>query len=133
MTETDIEREEKTIPFYPDHVLTEAKVAVGLLVLVVAIGVLSIWFPVGQGVPADPMNTPAHTKPEWYFLFLYEVLKYIPKTIGVVIPILAFLVLTIWPFLDRRQDSKKAQRIRLVAAVVVMIGIIALTVLGEIS
>jgi quinol-cytochrome oxidoreductase complex cytochrome b subunit len=133
MTETDIEREEKTIPFYPDHVLTEAKVAVGILLLVVAIGILSIWLPVGQGVPADPMDTPAHTKPEWYFLFLYEILKYIPKTIGAVLPFLGIFILILWPFFDRSQDSKKAQRIRLITVAVVMIGIIALTLLGEFS
>lgn len=125
--------ENETIPFYPDHVRTEAKALIGILVLVIVIGVLGTFIPVGLGPPADPMVTPEHIKPEWYFLFLYELLKYLPKTLGATLPVIGALVLLIWPFLDRRADSRRSRTIRIVLVVVAMAAVIGLTVLGEIG
>jgi ubiquinol-cytochrome c reductase cytochrome b subunit len=90
-------------------------------------------FPVGLQPPADPMDTPAHVKPEWYFLALYQLLKFIPKTIGALIPVLLVLMLALWPFFDRKQDTKKATRIRLIAVTAGLILLIALTIWGEVS
>jgi quinol-cytochrome oxidoreductase complex cytochrome b subunit len=133
MTESEMRQEEDAIPFYPDHVRTEAKVALVFVGLAFLIGAIAMWYPVGQGVPADPMNTPAHTKPEWYFLFLYELLKYVPKTLGVLLPIAGVALLFIWPFLDSRADSKKARRNRIILTGVVLVAVIGLTLLGEFS
>jgi quinol-cytochrome oxidoreductase complex cytochrome b subunit len=133
MTEGETDREEKTIPFFPDHLWNEAKLSIAILGVIFAVGVIALWFPVGQGEPADPMNTPANAKPEWYFLFLYELLKYLPKTLGVVLPILGFLILLIWPFLDRREDSKRARSVRLILSIIGVTVIVILTVLGEVT
>lgn len=133
MSEAESKPEEKTIPFFPDHIRTEAYVAIGILVIVFIVGILGSIFPVGLQEPADPMNTPTHAKPEWYFLFLYQLLKYVSKTAGVVIPILGLLLLTIWPFLDRSTDTIKARRFRWVLVAVALTAIVALTVLGEIT
>ena len=65
MSEKQIEDE--SIPFYPDHVKTEFYVTLGILVLVFIVGILGLSIPVGLGAPADPLNTPEHVKPEWYF------------------------------------------------------------------
>ena len=70
MAEMEIHSEEESVPFYPDHVSTEAKVVVGVSALALIIGLIGLFYPVGLGEPADPMNTPAHVKPEWYFLGL---------------------------------------------------------------
>lgn len=133
MSEVEIQPEEKTIPFFPDHIRTEAYVTVGILALVFVVGVLGNIFPVGLQAPADPMDTPAHAKPEWYFLFLYQMLKYVSKTAGVIIPIVGLIILTIWPFLDRGKDTIRARRIRWILVVVAMVAIIGLTVLGEVT
>ena len=82
---------------------------------------------------ADPMDTPAHAKPEWYFLFLYQILKFVPKTLGVLIPIVGVIVILIWPFIDKKVDTTRARMIRIIASVVVVAAIIALTVWGEVS
>jgi quinol-cytochrome oxidoreductase complex cytochrome b subunit len=132
--ETEHQTEKKeTIPFFPDHITTEFKVVIGILVIVVIIGLVGLLSPVGLQDPADPINTPEHVKPEWYFLSLYQLLKYIPKTTGAVAPVLLVLLVFIWPFLDRKDDSKKAIRSRLIVTIIGLVVIIALTVWGEVS
>ena len=122
-----------SIPFFPDHFKTEALVSAGVGALVLAIGIWGMLRPIGLGDPADPMNTPLHVKAHWYFVFLQEMLKYVPKDIGVVIPILALIVLAAWPFFDKRNDSRRARRFR-VGLVVVMLTIIGvLTYFGMTS
>lgn len=133
MTEVEVPPEKETIPFFPDHVTTEAKVTLGILGLAVAVGILGTLRPIGLEAPADPMTTPAHAKPEWYFLFLYEMLKYIPKTVGVLIPIGGLIVMTIWPFLDRKTDKQRAIRIRAIFSAVALAVVIFLTILGMTS
>ncbi len=131
---TDKTLTEDTIPFFPDHVRSEFRVVVGISVVILAIGLLGLFLPVGIGDPADPMNTPTHVKPEWYFLALYQLLKYIPKTAGAVAPVIALLVLMFWPFLDRKPEtSPRIQRIRLISVTVGMIVLIVLTIWGEVS
>nr|AGY31197.1 cytochrome b [Heterandria formosa]AGY31200.1 cytochrome b [Heterandria formosa] len=50
--------------------------------------------------PANPLITPPHIKPEWYFLFAYAILRSIPNKLGGVLALLAsILVLTLVPFL----------------------------------
>jgi cytochrome b6-f complex subunit 4 len=127
---TEKPEEKKTIPFYPDHVSTEFKVTLLILAGAVIVGVLGLLWPVGLEPPADPMNTPAHTQPEWYFLFLFQILKYVPKTTGVIIPFIAIGILVLWPFLDRRVDTHQARKIRIILGCVVMVAIIILTLLG---
>lgn len=124
----------ENIPFYPDHIRTEAWVSFGVLVILVGVGVLGLLFPVGLGPPADPLDTPAHVKPEWYFLFLYQFLKFVPKTLGVIVPIVGVLALVLWPFFDRKfKDPQRARRRRIIAVAVFLIVAAALTIWGEVS
>ncbi len=128
------EKDNNSVPFYPDHVWLEAKVAIGVGVALVILGIIGIFFPVGVGEPADPMETPAHTKPEWYFLFLYQILKFIPKTIGATAPVIAILILAIWPFIDSKPDKDpRVIRVRLIISLALILIIIGLTIWGEVS
>jgi cytochrome b6-f complex subunit 4 len=137
MADTTLEKNKSSgdsIPFYPDHVRSEARVVIGITILVMIIGIVGLTMPVGLGDPADPLNTPAHVKPEWYFLALYQILKFIPKTTGAILPVLAVLLVTIWPFLDRKKElNLKATRIRLIIVVLGLIILTALTIWGEVS
>lgn len=126
--------EEESVPFYPDHVRTELKVMAGLVALAVVVGVLGLMWPVGIGAPADPMDTPAHVKPEWYFLALYQLLKFIPKTLGAVIPVIGVALIALWPFIDRKPDrSPRIVRIRFILVAIGVVVFIALTIWGEVS
>jgi quinol-cytochrome oxidoreductase complex cytochrome b subunit len=132
MSETTTEKD--TIPFFPDHVRTEFYVTLGVLAIVLLFGLWGLFNPIGTGDPADPLNTPEHIKPEWYFLALYQLLKFIPKTAGAVAPVIAIILLIIWPFIDRKPDkSPTASRVRFIAVAVFTIVAIALTIWGEVG
>lgn len=134
MAEIEQQAKATSVPFYPDHVSLEAKVVIGVSVVALLVGLIGLFAPVGLGNPADPMNTPAHVKPEWYFLGLYQLLKYISKTAGAVLPILGVLAITFWPFIDRKPDkSRKSYRRRAIGVVVFMVLLIAMTIWGEVS
>ncbi len=133
MAEASKDNHGETIPFFPDHVTTEAYVVLGILVLGGIVGVLGLINPVGTGDPADPMNTPAHVKPEWYFLALYQLLKFVPETVGVLLPILGLAILMVWPFIDRKTDTHTARRIRALGVAVFLVVAVALTIWGEMS
>ena len=92
-------------------------------------------YPVGLEEQANPIVTPAHTKPEWYYLAVYEFLKLVPvKVVGILIPILAIGLLIVWPFLDRSPEVLARRRKLVVGtATVVVVGLLALTVYGYVS
>nr|YP_010286771.1 cytochrome b [Halticus minutus]UKT60752.1 cytochrome b [Halticus minutus] len=55
-------------------------------------------------IPANPMVTPVHIQPEWYFLFAYAILRSIPNKLGGVIAmILSILILLIIPFTNKNK------------------------------
>ena len=55
-----------------------------------------------NNVPANPMQTPAHIVPEWYFLPFYAILRAIPDTLGgVVAMVMSILIFAAMPYLDR--------------------------------
>ena len=130
MTEISDKKGEGTIPFYPDHLKTEIRVVWILVGIAFIIGVISGFNPVGLEEPADPMVTPDHVKPEWYFLALYQLLKYIPKTVGVMVPILGILALFIFPFFSKKEDSRKNIRVRLIGSAIFTVVVIAMTIWG---
>jgi len=135
-------KDDKSVPFFPDHLMYEAKVALWFGIGLIIIGVIGLFYPVGLGDPADPMVTPEHTTPEWYFLWLFQFLKYIPpevlriegRVLGAVLPVLLVGVLALWPFLDKKPDKSRQQiRNRVVVSTIVVVIIIILTILGEVA
>nr|YP_010954873.1 cytochrome b [Serrognathus castanicolor]WMW30258.1 cytochrome b [Serrognathus castanicolor] len=55
-------------------------------------------------IPANPLVTPVHIQPEWYFLFAYAILRSIPNKLGGVIALaLSILILLIVPFMNKKK------------------------------
>jgi quinol-cytochrome oxidoreductase complex cytochrome b subunit len=136
-------KHDDSVPFFPNHFMTEFYVALGILGIFVIIGVLGMFNHIGLEDPADPLNTPLHVKPEWYFLFLYQLLKVVPDylfwgqiegrvfiTVAVIVGLLAFMLL---PFFDKKNDTKRVWWIRAALSVIALIIVIALTIWGEVS
>nr|WLW41826.1 cytochrome b [Manis javanica]WLW41839.1 cytochrome b [Manis javanica]WLW41852.1 cytochrome b [Manis javanica]WLW42073.1 cytochrome b [Manis javanica]WLW42086.1 cytochrome b [Manis javanica] len=90
------------IPFHPYYT---TKDTLGLFIMLTALMSLALFFPDLLGdpdnyTPANPLNTPPHIKPEWYFLFAYAILRSIPNKLGGVLAlILSILVLALIPLL----------------------------------
>nr|AFX69356.1 cytochrome b [Pseudoxiphophorus jonesii]AFX69357.1 cytochrome b [Pseudoxiphophorus jonesii] len=87
------------------HPYFSYKDLLGFVFLLTMLVILSLFSPNLLGdpenfTPANPLVTPPHIKPEWYFLFAYAILRSIPNKLGGVLALLAsILVLMIVPFL----------------------------------
>ena len=122
-------------PFYPDQVFEDV---VGMLILFVILAVVALFVPVPLEDVADPTNADYDPRPEWYFLFLFQLLKYFQgpfEVIGTfVIPTVGMLLLLFLPFLDRSERTVLWKRpIALTVTSVSIIGIVVLTILGGTS
>ena len=92
----------------PFHWYFTIKDFVGFIVLLSFLISIVIFAPSLLGEPdnyilADPLNTPAHIVPEWYFLFAYAILRSVPNKLGGVVGLFAsILILLSLPFLNKR-------------------------------
>nr|AMM05058.1 cytochrome b [Arctocephalus forsteri] len=90
------------IPFHPYYTIKDI---LGALLLILILMLLVMFSPDLLGdpdnyIPANPLSTPPHIKPEWYFLFAYAILRSIPNKLGGVLALLlSILILAIIPLL----------------------------------
>ena len=114
----DVKGPQDQVPFHPYYT---AKDAFGLCLFVIFFGLFVFFAPNALGhpdnyIPADPLVTPAHIVPEWYFLPFYAILRSITfdigipftdivffkaKLLGVVAMFASILILLALPWLDR--------------------------------
>ena len=93
-----------TVPFHPYYTIKDF---FGLSIFLSLFSAAIFFFPNFMGhpdnyIPANPMQTPAHIVPEWYFLPFYAILRAVPDKLGGVIAMFgAIAVLFILPWLDR--------------------------------
>ncbi len=123
---------EKGVPFFPDIIFKDT---IAVLVIFIVLASLAYFVGVPMEARANPADTNYTPRPEWYFLFLFQLLKYFPgnlEVIGVmVIPGLFILLLFLLPFIDRNSKRHFMNRpFASIAAICVVGGIGALTVLS---
>jgi len=123
---------QKGAPFFPDILFKDA---VAALVVFVILAALAYFAGAPLEARADPSDSNYTPRPEWYFLFLFQLLKYFPgnlEVIGVIVlPTLAVLALLALPFLDRGpRRNFRARKIVIGATALVVLGVLALTVLA---
>ena len=100
----DAKGPQDTISFHPYYTIKDM-VGVAMFLLLLAVAVF--FFPNAMGhpdnyIPANPMQTPAHIVPEWYFLPFYAILRAVPDKLGgVLLMFAAIFVLFVLPWLDR--------------------------------
>ena len=96
------EAKEKGVPFFPDIIFKDT-----IAVLIVFIILVALAYFIGAPVEAraNPNDTTYTPRPEWYFLFLFQMLKYFPGNLEVigamVLPGLFIVLLLILPFIDK--------------------------------
>jgi len=125
------EETEEGKPFFPNHLLKEVIVAFLLFGVLLSLAVL---FSFGLEEKANPFQTPEGIKPEWYFLAGYQLLKYVPKILGILGIGVALFILLLIPFIDRspeRQPSKR--RLAWSIGVIVVVFAIIFSFFGYIS
>nr|QHB77332.1 cytochrome b [Hylomyscus parvus] len=99
---TGLNSDSDKIPFHPYYTIKDI---LGVILMILFFMTLVLFFPDLLGdpdnyTPANPLNTPPHIKPEWYFLFAYAILRSIPNKLGGVLAlILSIMVLMLLPFL----------------------------------
>nr|QRW36408.1 cytochrome b [Sanfilippodytes adelardi] len=92
------------IPFHPYF---SFKDIMGFTILLMTLTILTLLNPYLLGdpdnfIPANPLVTPIHIQPEWYFLFAYAILRSIPNKLGGVIAlVMSILILIILPFSNK--------------------------------
>ena len=121
----------KLLPFYPHYMLDEF---IAWYIMLAVLIIMASLFPAGLEEPANPLRTPEHAKPEWYFLFLYQGLKLVPRFVGVIVPLIGILLLLLLPLIDRNPEVVPRKRpVSIIIGVVIFIGIVALTIWGWLS
>ncbi|MCB0875263.1 MAG: c-type cytochrome [Solirubrobacterales bacterium] len=120
-------------PFFPYAVMKDSVMA---CVVVGVIIFMSLYLGAEQGPKADPTTTTYVPRPEWYFFFLFELLRVIKPpelvpiaTIGV--PTIAMVLLLLLPFYDRNPERNPLKRpIASIAGIMTIIAMAFLTFLG---
>jgi len=120
-------------PFFPYAVMKDTTM---MLIVALVIVVLSILLGAEQGPKVDPTTTTYTPRPDWYFYFLFEVLRVIKPpslvalaTVGV--PTIALVLLALLPFYDRNPERRPERRpIATTTAIAVMAAMAYLTWAG---
>ncbi len=124
------------MPFFPNFAIRDLvgwTLALGILVT------LSSLFPWELGVKADPLApAPAGIRPEWFFVFMFQTLKYIPGQVlfinGELLGIAGFtlggIALILVPFLDRRAQREERNAVMSAIGWTVLLYMVVFTILG---
>jgi ubiquinol-cytochrome c reductase cytochrome b subunit/menaquinol-cytochrome c reductase cytochrome b/c subunit len=123
-------------PFFPYAILKDGTMAMITLIVII---LLSLILGAELGPKADPTTTSYTPRPEWYFFFLFELLRVIKPpalvfiaTVG--IPTVCMVLLILLPFIDRNPERHPARRPIATATAVTVIALMAyLTVEGAIA
>nr|APC60685.1 cytochrome b [Trinomys iheringi]WGJ64272.1 cytochrome b [Trinomys iheringi]WGJ64273.1 cytochrome b [Trinomys iheringi]WGJ64274.1 cytochrome b [Trinomys iheringi] len=101
------------IPFHPYYTIKDI---LGLLIMLMVLLTLILFSPDLLGdpdnyTPANPLNTPPHIKPEWYFLFAYAILRSIPNKLGGVLALaFSIVILALFPALHMSKQRSMSFR-----------------------
>jgi len=123
-------------PFFPYAIMKDSVMA---LIVVAVIVIMALWLGAEQGPKADPTTTTYVPRPEWYFFFLFEVLRVIKPselvplaTIG--IPTICMVLLLLLPFYDRNPERNPLKRpIASTAGILTIVSMAFLTFLGAVA
>lgn len=127
----------KHIPFFPDFFLRDLFVWTLVFGFLTALAVLFPW-ELGKKLTDSFAPAPIGIKPEWYFMFMFQTLKYIPSRIfifdGEIIGILAFgfagFLMVMLPFIDIWAGKGKENKLLTALGVFAIVFILVMTALG---
>nr|AWU48997.1 cytochrome b [Mesohomotoma hibisci] len=99
------------VPFFPYFVVKDL---MGYFMFFFFFLILLMFYPYilndpDNFIPANPMNTPLHIQPEWYFLFAYSILRAIPNKLGGVIALVSSILILLTTLLNKKSYIKGMQ------------------------
>ncbi len=116
--------------FYPDYLI---EILLVIFLIIELIVTLALLYPPAIGRQID-FSTPFSPKPEWYFLWLYQLIRYFPGKqiiIGTtVIPLTAVLVLILVPFIDK---GKRGRLKVLIAGILLLLSFVLFTCIAVLN
>jgi len=126
---------QRGVRFFPDIIYKDLLVSFAVFLLLVG---LATFLGVAAEPPADPSDSSYIPRPEWYFLFLFQLLKYFPgklEWVGTtVVPGLAVLALLLLPFYDRNPFRPwRRRRLALSVMGAAVAGMVGLTILAAVT
>nr|QNV11995.1 cytochrome b [Formica rufibarbis]QOY24480.1 cytochrome b [Formica sp. DM656]QOY24507.1 cytochrome b [Formica sp. DM659] len=95
----------------PFHIYFSIKDILGFMIFIFLFWLINLEYPYifsdpDNFIPANPMMTPIHIQPEWYFLFAYAILRSIPNKLGGVIALLSsIIILYFLPLINSKLNS----------------------------
>jgi menaquinol-cytochrome c reductase cytochrome b/c subunit len=121
--------------FYPDIIYKDLLVVFGIFLLLIG---LAVFVGVANEPPADPSDSSYIPRPEWYFLFLFQLLKFFPgklEWVGTtVLPTLAVGALILLPFYDHSPFRYwKKRKIAIGVMSIIVVGILSLSIMAVIT
>jgi cytochrome b6-f complex subunit 4 len=122
---------EKFIPYFWQEFASQVMI---LFLFLGVMGGLALLWPAGLEQRANALVTPANTKPDWYYLSLFQLLKIVPEKIGLIVPGVIVVLMIILPFVDRstvRNPLKKP--VTTTIAIVIVVATIVFTIWGAVS
>lgn len=126
---------QKGVKFFPDIIYKDLIVSFAIFLVLL---MLATFVGVANEPKADPSDATYIPRPEWYFLFLFEMLKYFPGSLEwvgtTIIPGIAVTALLLLPFLDRNPNRHWSKRkIAISVMTIIVIGMVALTIMAVTS
>jgi mono/diheme cytochrome c family protein len=126
---------EQGVKFFPDIIYKDMIAAFGVFIVLVG---LAVFVGVSADPPADPNDSTYIPRPEWYFLWLFQLLKYFPGRIEwvgtTVFPAFAVLALLLLPFYDRSPFRYwRKRKFAIVLGGLATLSLIAFTILAVVT
>jgi len=125
--------------FFPNFLLRDL---IGWILAIGVLAALAAIFPWELGVKADPFApAPAGIKPEWYFLFMFQTLKYIPakilffdgEVLGILVFMLGGLIWFVIPFINRTPEQRRMRMAFNIFGAIVVLYIAVMTIVGFVT
>lgn len=127
-----VPRDNDKLPFNPYFTSKDTSFLIGSILILITISLLipmTLADPVNN-VPANPLQTPLHIQPEWYFLCFYTILRAIPRKVSGVIAILSSILVLLTLSMNKTKFSLKFSGWRMIMFFIFVSRYVRLTILG---
>jgi ubiquinol-cytochrome c reductase cytochrome b subunit len=123
---------DRSEPLFPNQIFRDT---IFILVVFISLASLAVLFPAPLEPQADPTDSTYNPRPEWYFYFVFQLLRVFEgkfEIVGtVILPTIAIIALVLLPFLDRNPErAPRKRKIMMAIAGLTVVTVSILTIMG---